>query len=381
VAGTSDGAVTWSADAGSVDQSGLYTAPAQAGTARVTATSHADPGQSATAVVTVSAGATADPCAGLLPTLPPPRTFTVTAADGGGLVSGATTDGAGNVYLLGYIQGVRNIAGGGVGGHFFTTLAEGFTSFQHGMSPSTSYSAYTPDGQLISSVYVFAYSTLVGLQVNGGSILVGCGGPDRTNKPAEARKFDDRGAFTTVQLTDQECLSAEGAGVLVDQQDRTLIVRTLDAPIGGVPSGHYAARWFDAAGLPLTGWFDAGPASKGSYPGLQPLIGGGVALSVGGAVREWRAIASGTANVGPAPAFLPPNKGMAIVRGGKAYAVFSYNDRSLSLEIFSPGGKSCGTLAPKGALWIGKDGTLIGQVGDAYAYNDCVTTWYPQALK
>jgi len=56
VAGTSDGSVTWSADAGSVDQSGLYTAPAQAGTAHVTVTSHADPSQSATAIVTVVTG-------------------------------------------------------------------------------------------------------------------------------------------------------------------------------------------------------------------------------------------------------------------------------------------------------------------------------------
>lgn len=56
VAGTSDRAVTWSADAGSIDQSGLYTAPAEAGTAHVTVTSHADPSQSATAIVTVVAG-------------------------------------------------------------------------------------------------------------------------------------------------------------------------------------------------------------------------------------------------------------------------------------------------------------------------------------
>ena len=58
VAGTTDSSVTWSADAGSVDQSGLYTAPAQAGTAHVSVTSHADPSQSATAVVTVVVGTT-----------------------------------------------------------------------------------------------------------------------------------------------------------------------------------------------------------------------------------------------------------------------------------------------------------------------------------
>jgi hypothetical protein len=295
--------------------------------------------------------------------------------------SGATTDGAGNVYLMGYVKGVRNIAGGAVvgGDVLYQPLAEGFTGFHHMMSPSTTYSAYAPDGRLISSVPVFAYTTVTGMQANGGTILVGCG----TNKAAEARKFDDRGAFTTVQLTDQECLSPEGAGVLVDQQDRTLIVRALDSPTGGVPSGHYAARWFDAAGLPLTGWFDAGAApSKGSYVGLAPLIGGGAVLWVGGALMEWRALASGTTNVGPAPAFLRQNAG-AIVRGGKAYAVlsWSHNPPGLVVAIFAPSGESCGTLTANGASYIGKDGTLIGQAGAAFANNDCVTTWYPQALK
>jgi hypothetical protein len=70
---------------------------------------------------------------------------------------------------------------------------------------------------------------------------------------------------------------------------------------------------------------------------------------------------------------------LAIVRGGKAYAAVSYKDSVVT--IFAPSGKSCGTPATNGASRIGKDGTLIGQTGAAFAYNDCVTTWYPQALK
>jgi len=48
-----DTAVIWSADAGRIDQTGLYTAPSTAGTFHVTATSHFDRTRSATAVVTV----------------------------------------------------------------------------------------------------------------------------------------------------------------------------------------------------------------------------------------------------------------------------------------------------------------------------------------
>ena len=326
----------------------------------------------------------ADACAGLLPTLPAPRTFTITAAEQGGLnCSGATTDGAGNVYLLQYVQGVRNIAGGGAGGNFFQPLAAGFTSFRHGMSPATRYSAYTPDGREISGVDVSATDTLVGLQANGGTILVECG---------KAWKFDDRGAFTTVQLSDPECLNP-ASGVLVDQQERILIVRAVDAPVGGVPSGHYAAQWFDTDGRSLTGWFDAGavPSTNGPWVTLRPLIGGGAVLRNG--AGQWEAaFVSGTANVGPAPAFLPSNTDgvivtdLAILRGGKAYAVvsWSYNPPvGASVAIFAPGGESCGTLATKTnrETVIGKDGTLIGQTGEIMANNDCVTTWYPQALK
>jgi hypothetical protein len=55
VTGTPDPEVAWSVDAGAIDQSGLYTAPLTAGTFRVTATSRADPGASATAVVSLVA--------------------------------------------------------------------------------------------------------------------------------------------------------------------------------------------------------------------------------------------------------------------------------------------------------------------------------------
>ncbi len=55
VTGTTNTGVTWSASGGTISSTGLYTAPAAAGTYTVTATSAADPAKSASAVVTVSA--------------------------------------------------------------------------------------------------------------------------------------------------------------------------------------------------------------------------------------------------------------------------------------------------------------------------------------
>jgi len=54
VAGTADTAVVWSTDAGTIDQDGIYTAPAAPGTFTVIARSRADPGRSASASVSVS---------------------------------------------------------------------------------------------------------------------------------------------------------------------------------------------------------------------------------------------------------------------------------------------------------------------------------------
>ena len=314
-----------------------------------------------------------DACAGLMPTLPLPRSHLVKAPDGGHSCSGAASDGAGNVYVLNYVQGITNIAGGGAGGNFVTTLAEGFTSFRHGWSPSTRYSAYAPDGREISGIDVFAYTTVVGLQANGGTILVQCG----TNNAAVAWKVDDRGEVTSVALADQQCVSADTATVMVDQQDRTLIAQAAGRRI--------TARWFDAKGAPLTGWFDAG--SQSASFGLWPLIGGGAVLRANDTSGPRAvAIASGAANAGPAPAFFLQEASFTIVRGGKAYAAVSssWNHAYGAVDLYSPSGESCGTVAADGqaqTFYIGKDGTLIEQTGMEEANNDCVTTWYPQALK
>jgi uncharacterized protein YjdB len=54
VTGTTDTEVAWSADGGAVDQAGLFTAPSSPATVHVTARSHANATQSATATVVVS---------------------------------------------------------------------------------------------------------------------------------------------------------------------------------------------------------------------------------------------------------------------------------------------------------------------------------------
>lgn len=61
--GLSDTSVQWSSDCCTVAQDGSFTAPHTAGVVHLTARSVADPAQSATATITVEAGATIDPAA------------------------------------------------------------------------------------------------------------------------------------------------------------------------------------------------------------------------------------------------------------------------------------------------------------------------------
>jgi hypothetical protein len=80
VTGTANTAVSWGVQevgGGTVDASGLYTAPVSAGTFHVTATSVADPSKQGTATVTVTAAPPPPP-----PPPPPPVTLSVSPTDG-----------------------------------------------------------------------------------------------------------------------------------------------------------------------------------------------------------------------------------------------------------------------------------------------------------
>jgi hypothetical protein len=79
VTGSTDMAISWSADGGTVDATGLYTAPQVAGTVHVIAASHADPSKTAAATVTVTAVQVTGSSISACGTIAGPGTFAVTA--------------------------------------------------------------------------------------------------------------------------------------------------------------------------------------------------------------------------------------------------------------------------------------------------------------
>lgn len=97
--------VTWSATGGSVDSTGLFTAPATAGTCQVIATSQADPSRTATAVITVVAPVMITPPA-------------ITLAPGGTQTFSAIMPATGDTNMTWSI--LENAAGGTTGGTITT---------------------------------------------------------------------------------------------------------------------------------------------------------------------------------------------------------------------------------------------------------------------
>jgi hypothetical protein len=328
------------------------------------------------------APAPADPCAGLMPKVPPAKTFVSPGNRIDGSCGGTSTDGLGTVYNFDNRNGggIDSNAGGAVGGrNLIFLLASGFSAFTRSMVATGQFSVYAPDGTWLSATgWYRPFAT--GEQANGGSIIL-------SENPAvgvEIVRFDDRFAKTSAHLLNAPFTPDydHAVAILVDAQDRTLIVYVGgQGDVLGIPAAHYGARWFDADGKPLTDWFDAGAAGKVFYFALTPLIGGGVALAEGSG--DWVTIPSGAARVGPSPAGFVSGKGTRIVLGGRAYAMMGPGVGTI--DIVEPGGKSCGAL-PIGSDYysIGKDGTvltLVNTVGASGRRDTCTTTYYPQVLK
>jgi hypothetical protein len=330
-----------------------------------------------------AAFATVDPppasCAALVPSLPASKTAALPAFYSDPEYCGfATSDGDGNLYLQ------TNVITSTAGAHamregLFVPLQRGFSSFTHQMAPDGAFLAHAPDGTVLSSSPIRGWMSTGGMQANGG---VGVSGDCNVTSSVHVIRIDDTARFTSeVELADQKCLMEAGdehIDVTVDALDRTLLV------VGGenlsastVPAKHMAARWFDAAGQPLTDWFDAG--ARGS---LFPLIGGGVAVR---AASGWvSTIVSGSATVGPAPAGFEPGKTPYKVLGGRGYAMVPDWGVGGGIDIVDPSGARCGTLttiSSTDVYTIGRDGSLVRVGSRIHDGSDCSITYYPQTLR
>jgi hypothetical protein len=309
-----------------------------------------------------------------VPVLPSPITATVYAWDmdptGCGRIYG---DGSGNLYSnTGYYisnQAGRLMSHEGI----FVTLNAGFTAYTHQMAPVGSLIAYTPEGTALSSTPMHGYMSTGGVQFNGG--IVGVDADCTVTKTILIDRIDADGKLTShVELADQGCLTTPYhlyLEALVDAEDHLLLAAYGDSiGTGAIDPDHIGARWFDAAGKPMTAWFDVGTVQ----PGFSPLIGGGVVLcSFGNCIGT---IASGDSKI-----TAPPLAFGQTVFDGTAYARFPPG----MIEIIDPSsGATCSTLSiPPGPFSIGGDGSLLSwdPEGRDPTTGLCTVNVYPHVLR
>jgi Divergent InlB B-repeat domain len=319
-------------------------------------------------------------CAGLAtPALPSSTTATAMAWDMNPASCGAVFgDGSGNLYTDTYYVLSNETKQLLPHAFLFVTLNAGFTAYSQQMAPVGSLTAYTPNGVELSSTPMHGYMSTGGVQFNGG--IVGVDADCYVTKTILVDRIDADGKRTShVELAGEGCLTTSNGNYLylyavVDAEDR-LLIATNGASIGtgAIAAGRVGARWFDAAGQPLTAWFDVGTGQ----PEFFPLIGGGVALNSGG---SWIAtIASGDSMVTAPP--LGFGSRMQTVFGGTAYARISAG----KIDIVDPSsGATCSTLSvPAGTVNVGGDGSLLywDPEGRDRTTGLCTITVYPRVLR
>lgn len=343
-------------------------------------------------------------CLGLVPSdLPTAVTRSIAdATSTGGFCAGATSDGMGNVIAV--------HGGGGPGawtvwssaGSAIATMSGGTravpqpTGFHTLDLLEAVVNVWSPEGTGFAILNEFGpgadptyrgFAPAIFPAVTGGSVTVqeGCAGENWTGSGIELSRLDVAGKL--IGRTDIYGVGcADGAWVaLSDAQNRILFVLLpreepySPSPYPQTQRAHVYASWFGSDGTALTDWFDAGTAPQTGTDQtalLRPLIGGGAALSIGG---KWFAtFESGQAAVEGPPAFLLDGEDLAIVEGGKAYALIP-STASNAISIVSNAGTSCGAvqLPANATLSVGRDGTVLGLAGE----DGCELTWWPQLLK
>jgi hypothetical protein len=322
----------------------------------------------------------ADPCAGLVPSLPSPQSVSVAAWDNDPKYCGFPyVDGSGEVYLE---------TGDAVSGphgmkvarqSILAPLHHGFAAFSRQSAPSGSLSAFSPDGSARWSSPVRGNLSGGGMQAGGGVIAVSA--DCNVSKKVTVSLVDfDGNEGAPIDLQDQGCLSYVDSSYLdvaVDARGNILLATDSDSISGQISaSSSPMARWFDSSGQPITDWFE----TVGGHP--VPLIGGGVAMHSSYDGGWLGSIRSGVADLDASPAGFHATASAQVVLGGRAYAMLDQT----SIEIVEPGGKSCGKVAtaPENAfIDLGADGSIatVPSAGRDHKTGLCDVTLYSAVLR
>jgi hypothetical protein len=203
---------------------------------------------------------------------------------------------------------------------------------------------------------------------SGAVVLSVCGS---LTGDTRAIRFDQTGK----QLSSTFVHVYAGNSAAVGDTNGLTLVGAFPGTSAGFGQYDLVGRWLDAAGNILTPWFVISTGGTSAFS-LRALIGGGAAVMQD---EVWRAVVpSGMAAAQSPPAWLRDRtaRDLSIVRGRRAYA-FTPRGSAASVEVVSPSGMLCGTLALSGNdASVGSDGTVITIAGDG----GCTRTWWSALL-
>ena len=348
-----------------------------------------------------------DECAGLVPTSLGTAAHVVLPQ--GPCEGGTSDDGIGNFVLEWTVDSDRSFPGyafftvqngnaveigeksfgSDTGQSYFFSQPSGFTKYSaNEFRESRGLDSWSHDGHLgrrnlLTQGSIGAgHAAAVGVDPSGGTVAVVSTkrtGPGWDN--AFTRYDPSGGVVTTVAIDDADLKTASSVGI-----DLAGHVLVLANDTGG---SRTVARWFDAYGVPLTGWSPALAANEFNFLMDGSLVTrGGSPLTTHGPAPTNHVLVryqDGQSTPGAPPDWLQARGAnrLYVIRNGKGYASWGAGGScGGALEVLAVSGKSCGCvnvpdLSPYST--VGRDGSLI--VGERAPAPRCGYALYPQLLK
>jgi hypothetical protein len=363
----------------------------------------------------------ASDCTGLVPPAALPPALQVTVEGSADICDIAGADGAGNFILErlgsgvvglqffsaeGRATGSSSYSGKvmpGFGGASFLGQADGFLVHLSGFESSTQIVTellvgFAPDGTtrgqtiIQDGVYGSEQHAVIA-DPRGGAIIL-----DVTNLPGSAvgpkspwsiamRRVSPAGVqIEGPRVLQTGALSVPQITARVDPGGSFLLLSSgLHFP--PLRNNQLAGRWFDAAGVPLTGWFLALDQVLGETAETFGAADGGVGVRLS---DRTAIVPAGSTQAQPAPSWIPGFSPWLIQLPDRT-AVISSTDQPCAdhVEIRAPAGNVCGAIdIPAGersgfcqsglSVVIGRDGTVLQR---GIGGNSCSVRWWRRLLQ
>ena len=281
--------------------------------------------------------------------------------------------------------------GSDTGQSYFFSQPSGFTKYSaNELREMRELSSWSHDGHLgrrnslTQGPINAGHAAAVGVDPSGGTVAVVSTRRTRPGWDNLFIRYDRSGGLVnSVAIDDADSKTASSVGI--DLAGHVLVMAN------DTSGPRTVARWFDAYGVPLTGWFPALAANEFNFLMDGSLVTrGGSPLTTHGPAPTNHVLAryqDGQSTASAPPDWLQARAAnrLYVIRNGKGYASWgSGGSCGGALEVLAVSGKSCGCVDVPGLSAydsVGRDGSLIASAGSYAPAPQCSYALYPQLLK